>query len=49
MSVIFAWYSVFLTKLPTSGIIFSTSVNAEVVVKPLILGILFSFSLILAL
>ena len=49
MSVIFALYSAFLTKLLTSGIIFSTSVNAEVVAKPLMLGILFYFSLILAL
>ena len=41
--------SVFLTKLLTLGILFATAVDAEVVTKPLILGILFSNSLILAL
>ena len=44
MSDIFV--SVFLTKLLTSGILFSTAVNAELVAKPLILGILLSISLI---
>ena len=39
----------FLTKLLTSGILFSTAVNAEVVAKPSILGILLSISLILTL
>ena len=37
-----------MTKFLTSGIIFSTAVNAEVVAKPLILGILPSISLTLA-
>ena len=32
----------------TSGILFSTTVNAELVAKPVILGILFSISVILA-
>ena len=41
--------SVLLTKILTSCISFSTAVNAEVVVKPTILGILLSISLILAL
>ena len=39
----------FLTKLLTLGILFSTAVNAEVVVKPSILGILLSISFILTL
>ena len=39
----------FLTKLPTSGILFSTAVNAGFVANPLILGILPSISVILAL
>ena len=39
----------FLTKLLTSGILFSTAVNAELVAKPVILGILPSTSVILAL
>ena len=39
----------FLTKHLTSGILFSTAVNAELVTKPLILGILPSISLILEL
>ena len=41
--------SVFLTRLLTLGILFLTAVSAEVVVKPLILGIsaLTSFSLVL--
>ena len=34
----------FFNKLPTSGILFSTAVNAEVVAKPLILGISRSIS-----
>ena len=34
----------FFNKLPTSGILFSTAVNAEVVAKPLILGISLSIS-----
>ena len=40
---------IFLIKLLTSCILFSTAVNAEVAAKPLILGILLSISLILAL
>ena len=36
------------TKLLTSSISFSTAVNAELVPKPVILGILFSISVILA-
>ena len=32
--------SVFVTKLVTSGILFSTVVNAELVARPLTLGIL---------
>ena len=38
-----------MTKLVISGILFSTVINAEVVAKPLILGILLSVSVILAL
>ena len=38
----------FCTKLLTSGILFSTAVDAELVAKPLILGILLSISIILA-
>ena len=49
VSVIFVLQSIFLTKLLTLGILFSTTVNAEVVTKPLILGILPSISLTLAL
>ena len=41
--------SSFLNKLLTPGILFSTAVNAAVVAKPLILGILLSISVILAL
>ena len=41
-SVILELKSVFLTKLLTSGILFSTAVNADFVAKPLISGILFS-------
>ena len=37
------------TKLLTSGILFSTAVNAELVPKPVILGILPSVSVILTL
>ena len=37
-----------MTKLLTSGILFSTAVNAELVANPVILGILFSISVILA-
>ena len=37
---------VFLTKLLTIGILFSTAVNAELVAKPVILGILLSVSVI---
>ena len=39
----------FLTKLLTSGILFLAIVNAALVVKPLILGILPFISVILAL
>ena len=39
----------FLTKLLTSGILFSTAINAELIAKPLILGILLSISIILEL
>ena len=49
MSNIFASKSDFLTKLLTSGILFSTSVNAELVAKALTLGILPFISVILAL
>ena len=40
--------SVFFTKLLTSGILFSTAVNAELVARPVILGIFPSISVILA-
>ena len=46
---IFCYFLFFLTKLLTSGILFSTSVNAEFVAKTPILGILFSISVVLAL
>ena len=36
--------SVFFTRLLTSGILFSTAINAELVAKPVILGILSSIS-----
>ena len=49
ISLIFVSWSVFLTKLLTSGILFSLAINAEVVAKAVILGILFSISVILAL
>ena len=39
----------FFTKLLTSGILFLTAVNAAVVAKPVILGILLSISVIFAL
>ena len=38
----------FFTKLLKSGILFSTAVNAELVARPVILGILLSTSIILA-
>ena len=38
-----------MTKLLILGILFSTRVNASLVAKPLILGILLSISVILAL
>ena len=41
--------SFFLTKLLTLGILSSTTVNAEIVAKPLMLGILFSILLTLEL
>ena len=40
--------SVFVTRLVTLGILFSTEVNAKLVTKPVILGILSSISIILA-
>ena len=49
ISDIFALHVAFLTKLLTSGILFSTTVNAELVAKPLILYIWLSISLIVAL
>ena len=39
----------FLTKLLVSGILFSTTVNAEVVARPVVLGILFLTSFIFVL
>ena len=44
----FVLQSVFVTKLLTFCILFSTAVNAELVANPVILGILFSISVILA-
>ena len=41
--------SIFLTKVLTSGILFSTVDNSELVAKTLILDILLSFSVILEL
>ena len=38
----------FLTKLMAFGILFSTAVNAELVANRVVLGILFSISIILA-
>ena len=49
MSNIFASSLFFLTRLLTSGILFSTAVNAAVVAKPVIRGILFYISVILEL
>ena len=43
-SLIFVSQFVFLTRLLTSGILFSTAVNAVLVAKPLTSGILFSNS-----
>ena len=39
----------FLTKPPRKGVLFSTVVNAKLVAKPLILGILTSISVVLEL
>ena len=39
---------IMITKLLTLGILLSTAVNAELVAKPVILGILLSISVILA-
>ena len=47
--IIFVLYSVFLTKLLTLGVLFSTVVNAVFVAKLLISGILPSISVILVL
>ena len=41
--------SVFVTRLLTSGLLFSTAVNAELLAKPLILGILSYIKLTLVL
>ena len=49
ISLTFTSYSVFLTKLLTLGILFSAAVNAEVVAKSLIFGILALTSFILVL
>ena len=49
MSNISASYSVFLSKLLTLGILFSTAVNAALEAKPLIVGTLSSISVMLAL
>ena len=38
--------SVFFTKILASGILFPTAVNAELVAKPVMLGIIFSMSVI---
>ena len=48
MSNIFASYSVFLTRLITLGILFSIAVNAAVVIKPEMLGILPFIPILLA-
>ena len=45
----FSNFSVLFTKPLTSGILFSTAVNVELVAKPVILGILSSTLLILEL
>ena len=44
----FCVMSFIFTKLQISSISFSTAVNAEFVAKPLMFGILFSISVILA-
>ena len=44
ISLIFVLYSVFLTKLQTSGILFSTAARAVLVAKLVIIGILSSIS-----
>ena len=44
----FVLWSDFVTILLTFGILFSTAVDAELVANPVILGILFSISVILA-
>ena len=49
ISLTFASWSVFLTRLLTLGILFSTAVNVEIVAKPLIFGISALTSFILAL
>ena len=49
VSLVFVLWSNFLTKPLTLGILFSTAVNAELVAKPPILGILPSISIILEL
>ena len=49
VSLIFVLWSVFLTKLVTSGILFSTAVRAAVAAKLVILGIFFLNSFVLAL
>ena len=49
ISDIFVLESVFVTKLLTFGILFPTAVNAELVANPVILGIIFSISVILEL
>ena len=49
VSLIFVLWSVFLTKLVISGILFSTAVRAAVTAKLVILGIFFLNSFVLAL
>ena len=46
---IYIYIYIYLTKLLTSSILFSTAVNAEVVAKPIIIGVLFFISVILTL
>ena len=41
INVVFNFTNLCITKLITSGILFPTAVNAELVGKPLILGIYF--------
>ena len=48
MAFNFASKSVFVTRPVKSGILFSTTVNAELVANPLMFGILLSTSVILA-